>query len=329
MAASCIPPVPPATVVGPDRDGFETTYILQDPIKYKDRASLWNSHNWETDAQVKAVEHKSKSYHSGCATLFHLAFSCHTPEEEVKKFITTPPRDLTSLLDEQVFYWTRIASTDLVQETKSQSSNVTHFLLKQVAQHWIHQLELINCTVAKGEYLSDDYQATIDDNLSVQQWKADLIRVNDITKDINYIRRQMNHFWRATILNLERLGIQLGCEAVDQKLPNALKDAQKDFLTISYRMQPLRERVEALTSVANDVANLRAAFRGVHDSEFGLRISLFASIVFPLTLVASIFSMNDSYLPGPKQFWKFWAISLPFVLAFSLVWYMEGDRIGF
>jgi hypothetical protein len=319
MAASCIPLVPPTTG-NPDKEGFETTYILQDPVQYKNRASLWRSSNWESEKEVKAVRHVSKSYHAGCATVFRPAFSCHTAEDEVEKFTTIPPRDLTSLLDENIFYWTKIASKELVEKCKANSANVTHFLLKHIAQHWVHQLELLNSTIAKGEYLSDDYQATIDDNLSQKQWKADLISVNDITKDINYMRRQMNHFWRTMILNIERLGIQLGGgEGVDEKMPDALKDAQKDFLTVHYRMQPLRERAEALMSVANDLANLRAAFRGVHDGEFGLRLSLFASIVFPLTLVASIFSMNDSYLPGTAQFWKFWAISLPFVFAFGLV----------
>ena len=84
-------------------------------------------------------------------------------------------------------------------------------------------------------------------------------------------------------------------------------------------MQLLRERGEALTAIANDLANLHAAFRGIRDGEFGLRLSLVASIVFPLTLVAGIFSMNSDYLPGEKGFWKFWAISIPSVAIFALI----------
>jgi hypothetical protein len=303
MSAGCVAP--------------DTDYILQDPVKYPDRATLWNAHDWNTEEQVKAVEHKSKSYHDGCPTLARLSFSNPTSVTEAQKF--KAKRDLTSPLDEMVFYWTHVAPKNLIEEAKSKSSNASYYLLKHIAQHWIHQLELINCTVAKGEYLSDDYQATIDDNLSQHQWKADLIKVNDITKDINYMRRQMNHFWRAIVMNLERLGIQLGCEAVDESASLAINGAQKDFLTINYRMQPLRERAEALTAIANDLANLRAAFRGVHDSEFGLRLSLFASIVFPLTMVAAILSMGDDFLPGKGKFWIFWATSLPATALFALV----------
>ena len=104
------------------------------------------------------------------------------------------------------------------------------------------------------------------------------------------------------VLNLERLGVQLGDEGIDDCASLALKDAQKDFLTIHARMQPLRDRAEALNSVSNDLANLRAAFRGVQDSEFGLCLSLFAPVVFPLTLAAGIFSMGDDHRPRKPQF---------------------------
>ncbi|PMD19704.1 hypothetical protein NA56DRAFT_647009 [Hyaloscypha hepaticicola] len=298
--------------------GPNTTYILKDPETYDDRTGLWNAHDWNSEQHVEPKEHKSFTYHDGCPTLAQPFFSQISDQAQTQMANLQAQRDLASPLDEQVFYWTKVASKDLIQKTNKQSSNAAYYLLKHIAQHWTNQLELINCTIAKGEYLSDDYQATIGDNLSQQQWKSDLIQVNQVTKDINYMRRQMNHFWRAMILNLERLGVQLGGEQVDTKLSLALQGAQKDLLSIHTRMQLLRERGEALTAIANNLANLHAAFRGIHDSEFGLRLSLVASIVFPLTLVASIFSMSSDYLPGAKAFWKFWAISIPSVAIFAL-----------
>jgi Mg2+ and Co2+ transporter CorA len=182
----------------------------------------------------------------------------------------------------------------------------------------VNQLEITNTTISKAEWFSDDYQAKIDDNLSRQKWKADLVKINEIAKDINYMRRHLNHFWRAMYLNLERLGVQLGSESVDENASLALRGAQKDFITIHTRMQPLRDRAEALNSVSNDLSNLRAAFRGVADGEFSLRLSLFASVVFPLTLLAGIFSMGDDYRPGRPQFWKLWAIGVPFCVTVAL-----------
>lgn len=300
-------------------DEPEECLILQDPMTYNHRASLWKAQTRGISQVLEATKHKSWPYHNGCSTLTPLMFSqvgIGAQEANIQKF--KKKRNLVSPLDEMIFYWTSIATPELIKHTNMKSSNSAYYLLKHIAQHWVHQLELINTTITKGEWFSDDYQAQIDDNLSLQKWKAGLIKINEIAKDINYMRRHLNHFWRSMVLNLERLGVQLGAEGIDDNVSLALKGAQKDFLNIHTRMQYLRDRAEALNSVATDLANLRAAFRGVHDSEFGLRISLFASVVFPLTLVASIFSMGDDYRPGKPQFWKLWAIGPPFCLVLAL-----------
>jgi hypothetical protein len=301
--------------------GLEECLILKAPTVYRTRAHLWKAQEWGTDQPYKleSTLHKSWAYHSGCSTLAPLMFSqIGIGSREQNLQIFKSKRNLSSALDEMVFYWTRLAPPSLISHTNEFSSNAAYYLLKHIAQHWINQLELMNTTIAKAEWFSDDYQARIDDNLSRQKWKTDLININEIAKDINYMRRHLNHFWRAMILNLERLGVQLGNECVDENASLAIRDAQKDFLTLHTRMQPIRDRAEALNSVSNDLANLRAAFRGVHDGEFGLRLSLFASIVFPLTLVAGIFSMGDSYLPGSEEFWKLWAIGPPFCVCVAL-----------
>ncbi|KAK0732156.1 hypothetical protein B0H67DRAFT_525736 [Lasiosphaeris hirsuta] len=302
--------------------------VLKDPNVYEDRASLWNAHTWERPEDVEAVLHKSRAYHYGCHTLAPLSYpqvSSRGAQDQTKTE-SCQERNLVSPLDELVYHWTRLAPKDLIAETNKKSSNAAYYLVKHVAQHWVNLLELINCTVAKGEYFSDDYQAKIDDTLSGQEWKAELIRINQITNDINYMRRQMNHFWRAMMLNLERLGVQLGCEQVDKNVSLALRGAQMDFLTIHTRMQPLRQRVEHMTAIANDLANLRASFKGIYDGEFSLRLAIFASIVFPLILVASILSMGEDFLPGKSKFWIFWVSSVPFVVAFA-VGLVYGGRL--
>jgi Mg2+ and Co2+ transporter CorA len=304
--------------------GSNITYILQHPTPYVDRSALWSARPWKRDQDVKLVAHQSLIYHYGCPTLAQLLFPWDSKEAKAQMENFTPERDLASPFDEQIFYWTKVASKDLVQKVNERSSNAAYYLLKHVAQHWTSQLELINYTIAMGEFLSDDYQATLKDDSSQQQWKKDLIQVTKIAKDINYLERQMHHFRRAMILNLERLGIQIGCERVDAGVSFALRGAQSDLLTIHTRMRPLRERVEALTSIASDLTNLHAAFRGLHDGELGLWLGLAASIVFPLTLVANIFSMSDDYLPGARSFWKFWAISLPFAIVLGVVMVYGG-----
>lgn len=297
----------------------KASFVLTDPTQHKDRASLWNAQPWDKPGTVEKTKHDSSAYHDGCPTLAPLIFSQVSPGVQHEIASYQERRDLASPFDELVFYWTKVASGDLIEQTKTHSSNTAYFLLKHIAQNWTNQLELINTTIAKGEYFSDDYQAKIDNTLTGSQWKTDLLKVNEVTKDINYMRRQMNHFWRAMILNLDRLGIQLGSEQVDDKLSLALRGAQKDFLALNARLVPLQQRVESLGSIGNDLANLRAAFKGIYDGEFGLRLSLFASIVFPLTLVASILSMGGDFAAGERSFWIFWASSIPFTILFGML----------
>ncbi|KAI4669112.1 uncharacterized protein J4E79_001155 [Alternaria viburni] len=307
------------------RKALDDCLILQDPTIFPDRSELWKAqdHNSSRPPKLEAVSHQSWPYHYGCSTLAPLMFSevgLGTKEMNLPMF--QQKRNLTSAMEEIAFHWTKLATPDLIQQTNLKSSNAAYYLLKHVAQHWVNQLELMNTTIARAEWFADDYQAKIDDNLTKKKWKSDLLEINEIAKDINYMRRHLNHFWRAMYLNLERLGVQLGDETVTKEASLAIKHAQKDFLTIHTRMQPLRDRAEALNSVSNDLANLRAAFRGVSDGEFGLRLSLFASIVFPLTLLAGIFSMGDDFRPGRKQFWQLWAIGIPVcvVVALGLVY---------
>lgn len=307
------------------RRALEHCLILQDRKIFPDRSELWKAQDYNSSQppKLEAISHKSWPYHYGCSTLAPLMFSeVGLGTKEINLPIFQQKRNLTSAMDEIVFHWTKLATPDLIQQTNQKSSNAAYYLLKHVAQHWVNQLELMNTTIARAEWFADDYQAKIDDNLSKQKWKSDLLEINEIAKDINYMRRHLNHFWRAMYLNLERLGVQLGCESVNEEASLAIKDAQKDFLTIHTRMQPLRDRAEALNSVSNDLANLRAAFRGVSDGEFSLRLSLFASIVFPLTLLAGIFSMGDDFRPGKPRFWLLWAIGLPVcvVVALGLVY---------
>ncbi|CAN9191651.1 unnamed protein product [Alternaria alternata] len=330
FAATCA--VPPAKPTKPDELKFnglpinpsalktlEECQILQAEKPFKSRSALWRAQDWGAPPALQGTPHWSWPYHNGCSTLAPLMFSeVGMRAKEANVGIFQKRRNLTSAMDEMVFYWTKLATPDLIKKTNEKSSNSAFYLLKHVAQHWVNQLELMNTTIARAEWFSDDYQAKIDDNLSKQKWKNDLLKINEIAKDINYMRRHLNHFWRAMYLNLERLGVQLGSESVDRDASLALQGAQKDFLTIHTRMQPLRDRAEALNSVSNDLANLRAAFRGVSDGEFSLRLSLFASVVFPLTLLAGIFSMGDDFRPGKPQFYKLWAIGVPVCLVVAL-----------
>lgn len=305
----------------PDSNSRQPCYaILQNPQRHRERSEHWNaSKRTPKDVDVEKVMNTSHPYHDGCPALASLLFPHNRAEANKRLEAFHQPHHRASPFDEQVFYWTMIASRDLIAKTHTYACNAAYFLLKHMAQHWVNQLELVNCTVAVAEWFSDDHQAKTDDTLDGSKWRSDLDKVNKCAMDINYTRRQRNHFWRAMVLNLERLGVQLGNEGISPTLPDALRDAQKDFLTIHARMGSLRERIASLAAMATDLASLQAAFKGTHDGEFSLRLGVFASAVFPVTLIASMLSMGDDFLPGREKFWVFWACSIPLFIVSTLM----------
>lgn len=295
--------------------------LLEDKQVYHDRKSLWQSKTWDQKDQVVEVRHKSMPYHGGCPTLV-------SPLE--LETIGNPPRNLASPMDEIVFYWTTFRNDKLLNALES-PVNSAYYLLKFLAYSWNNQLEFIGCSVANSEWFADDHEAKVDNRYSPTDWKDELIATAEATKDIQFMRRKMGHFESAMTLSLERLGVPFNTSPstdTGSPLPTALVEAQQDFLSMSQRLQPFRQRIDDLSSIATGVAGLQVAFKSIRDSEQGLWLSVFAAIIFPLTLVASIFSMSDSYLPGAGEHWVFWATSVPlaFIVSVALMYGRGSEK---
>lgn len=299
--------------------------ILQDRKSFVDRDALWNARAWNTPDSVGPSQDTSAPYHAGPSTL--TSGTPHLVDESAKHMALQEctNRNLNSPLDEMVFYWTKIASRDLISAACEHSVNSAHYLLKYIATYWTNHLELIACTVALSEYLADDHQAKVDSNRSANQWKEELEYISNATRDINHVRRQLNYFEQACVLNLERLGRAVGADnSRGGDICTAISDAQYDFSVIHARLQASCARLAELRGLANDLANLHTAFRSITSSDFGLRISFIAAIVFPMTLVSGILSMQGRYLPGQDRFWVFWAVSIPLVALLTLAIFLRA-----
>lgn len=298
--------------------------MLEDPKLYKTRKDLWNSRAWsgaEAKGQIREVRHNSTPYHGGCVSLIRPSLTNAVGLANLK--LMENHRHNASPFDEILFHMTKCRHPRINASTLDTPVNSAYYMFNFVAHHWAQQIDLISYGVGNGEWFADDHEAVVDTRPSLNEWRADLVKISFATKDINYMRRQLSRFDRSLTLNMERVGVKIH-QTIDDTLPPALRDAQEDFLTIASRLGPLRERVDDLTSIANEVASLRAAFKSIQDGEQSLRLSLFAAIIFPLTLVASMLSMADSYLPGREHFWVFWAASIPLAMVIGV--FMLGRR---
>ena len=237
-------------------------------------------------------------------------------------------RNRTSLFDEQILHWTRIATRKQITQARADSINAADHLLKSIAYMWNHTLDLIQATINQGEYFADDNQASLDSSTAGSEWRARLNNVATSLEDIHFLRRQMAFFQFHLRLNLERLGVTRNGDRMvigdGGALPAALIDAQRDFSHLHGRLQPYVGRMSALSQLANEITSLHTSFKSVQDSEFGLIISTIAVVVFPATLVASIFSMGGNFLPGRDQFWVFWAAVVPLTVSLALLMMFSG-----
>lgn len=277
--------------------------ILADLKRYDNVKDLYDARNVQDEVHLQPKRDTTKPYHKGSTTLAEPSLHVQEKNRETQSLQEDATRNLSSPMDEIVYHWTKLADQDLITSARQQSVNAAHYLLKYLATLWMHQLDLVAFGIVQTQYFADDHEANINAETTRHDFKEELKVITETTKDMNYMKRQINHFERAMTLNLERLGIVLGAEAIGDKVPQAIKDAQMDFIAIRARLQPFCERVDGLSSMANDLANLHMAFKSIKDSEFSLRLSLLGSIVFPATLVASLLSMGDGYRAGQSQFW--------------------------
>jgi Mg2+ and Co2+ transporter CorA len=296
-----------------DQNGPLPNYIFSGE-DFGSRVEMWEARDYDVFFKLGKKPHASEPYHKGCPTLYPLSFSSPERLKIADMIAKADHRDMDSLFDETISYWKNLATTEEVRSVRKDSMNSAYHLLKHIGCHWTNVLELISHTLAQSEYFSDYNPATRPKHMSTAEWRRGCYNVVEASHKINYFRRRMIYFEANMALNLERLGTSLDCDLqIDDapKLPRTLSDAQRDFKVLASRLRPLRERAYNLSTVAKDIALLRAAFQATEDGANGLSLSLLAMVIFPFTLVASMFSMADNFKPGNSQFWLFFAVSIP------------------
>jgi hypothetical protein len=321
------PPRKPSNGIQPARE-----YILKGR-EYESRGELWKSEDPDADlpATFEVKPHHSEPYHKGCTTIYPLTLSSPEARKTIDKIAGAESRDLTSPFDELLFHWEHLATESEVREVQKSPVEATNPLLKFIGHHWTHTLELVHHTLAQSEYFSDDNPATRPKHMTTAEWRHEFYRVIEASHKINYFRRKMIYLESDMDLNLERLGTSLAYDfqadtSADTTPATAILSARKDYKVLAHRLRPLRERANNLSTVANDIASLRAGFQSIEDSASGLSLSILATVIFPFTLVASMLSMPDEYSPGKSRFWIFFAVSVPLTCVIVLFLAANQDR---
>jgi Mg2+ and Co2+ transporter CorA len=144
------------------------------------------------------------------------------------------------------------------------------------------------------------------------------------------LRRRLMWYEEEMILNLERLGFAQDGNTTDKSPPaepTSLAAAKKDLHAALHRLQLYKKRIDGLTGVFSDLVNIRNALRSLKISDFAMKLSLLGIIILPITLVAAIFSMGDTFRPGAQHFWIPWVVALPLVAIMAVI--LFADRFKY
>jgi len=84
--------------------------------------------------------------------------------------------------------------------------------------------------------------------------------------------------------------------------PDAMdEEGVADMASIQERLQSCKDRIESLMPVVVGICGLLEAQCGVVQADSAARLSILALVFVPLAIAMGLFSMSDTYQPGPSS----------------------------
>lgn len=239
---------------------------------------------------------------------------------------TAPSR--RSMFDDVVFYWQQ-ADRREIELVFDHCVNATLFVHQIVASHWLEFLDLQLKTLSTIDLTSRRKRgASVRRVLTTEEWKDELEYYNERLSLLGIFQRRLMWYEQEMLLNLERLGVAPGVTGGEDPVSTSLRAARRDFQAIFCQLELHKSRADNLVGIVADSINLSSALRNLHEARFGLRLSLVGAIFFPVTLVATLFSMGGDYQPGAKDFWIPWVVAVPLVIILVfMIWQSRRPRL--
>ncbi|KAL4960353.1 uncharacterized protein BDV14DRAFT_182802 [Aspergillus stella-maris] len=285
------------------RAGRDTYYILD---KNKDKTS----EAWQPQVQW------SKPYHSG----YH---DFRPWDTRSASSLSEPSRQ--SLFDDIIFYWTHANRSD-IDSVLDSPVNATLFVNRIVASHWFNLLDLQYKTISTIDMTSKDgRRRPKGKDKTAAGWREELEYYNKRLSLLGILQRRIMWYKQEVVLNLERLGFP--ASSGNAPTPKSLSATIHDLNAILDELNRHESRIDNLLGIVTDSINLSSALRSLHDARFGLHLSIAGAVIFPITLVAAVFSMGDSFAPGQERFWIPWVVAVPLVgVLLCAIWWMQRGR---
>lgn len=125
----------------------------------------------------------------------------------------------------------------------------------------------------------------------------------EMLRGLSVLKREVLDFRRIVKpqgITLESLSAR-GVESFGEELEPYFSDIMGEYEKVCSRIEDYKETIEALDKTNNSLLAAKT-------NEIMKVLTIFATITFPLTLVANIFGMNTSTLPLAGKVYDFWVI---------------------
>jgi hypothetical protein len=191
-------------------------------------------------------------------------------------------------------------------------------LIKRIAYaNWINLLEYVQDNTSSLEYQHESLQWLQSDARNTGAMsKAYSFRSLQWLKSNLHVsygwKRRCDHYcdWLETNLvelNVTGLGTGFGGCSPPRET--------QDWLLILKHLRMWRDRTRDINSAVLNHLSVMESGQSLDEARSARLLAVLGSIFLPLSLVSSIFSMGENFLPGRQDFWVYFAVSVPLVVA--------------
>jgi hypothetical protein len=226
------------------------------------------------------------------------------------------------MLDELVHYWTQkpppmfSASVPTIQA-------LSYYPLKVVAAEWVNYIAVLG--------------------LSLREYELSTSLTGDLVAELEKLNTNLRILqgWRRRILSTQAKMRRNACFIrihSDPLKPSEDWDALKeDYDFISTEISEYGKRLEDMVPLVTSAAALIESRRSLTETANVTRLTILAVVFIPLSYVAALFSMAESFGPSGSLFWVYFATAIPLTGVVGLVarppmsllrkvWDRVGDR---
>lgn len=259
----------------------------------------------------------SQSYMASVATPSNLwEADIHSPVHPGK-----PPVTQECLFDFVTDFWGNRATPEEIDSvSKCPVEELVSFTAKVATPFWLALLELVTAIVSRNEYYLFEFEEISFSN-STDKIKLELSNLRKALGAVNRARRRVLWNLEHMRFNLIALGHAPGASEQANSDTTMVDAEAGEFAMILNRLMFEKDRVESLMPVVIGACNILEAQRGALESNRVNALTSLAALFVPISVVASIFSMGNQYLPGQQDFWVFWVAAVPLTAVVMMVAY--------